>query len=404
MPMTPADARRTFPATDDLVYLDAAAVSLISQPVYDAIRSFLDICIQPGSADASRHHLVMDQMRHRAIEEAAVLLNVPKDHIALVESTTHGLNIAANAIPLKAGDRILIADTEFLQVSIPWKMKEASEGVELMPVRSGPNGYLTADHFEEAMDDRTRVVCVSSVQWCSGHRIDLKALGNLCRSRDIYLVVDAIQHLGACPLDVQETPVDFLMAGGHKWLNAPFGCGILYVSPDRIRELDPDSWGYLALEAPEGGWGEYFRRPETSPYSEWTFPQTATKFEIAGTSNYPGAVGLGASLAQINELGSHTIHRHILDLGLQLRSGLERLGARLISPGEPEEARSGITIFNMYDSPEKDRALQEKLLARKIYLAQRYTSGIGGIRASTHFYNCEEDVETLLNAIEELAT
>lgn len=404
MPMTPADARRTFPATDDLVYLDAAAVSLISQPVYDAIRSFLDICIQPGSADASRHHLVMDQMRHRAIEEAAVLLNVPKDHIALVESTTHGLNIAANAIPLKAGDRILIADTEFLQVSIPWKMKEASEGVELMPVRSGPNGYLTADHFEEAMDDRTRVVCVSSVQWCSGHRIDLKALGNLCRSRDIYLVVDAIQHLGACPLDVQETPVDFLMAGGHKWLNAPFGCGILYVSPDRIRELDPDSWGYLALEAPEGGWGEYFRRPETSPYSEWTFPQTATKFEIAGTSNYPGAVGLGASLAQINELGSHTIHRHILDLGLQLRSGLERLGARLISPGEPEEARSGITIFNMYDSPEKDRALQEKLLARKIYLAQRYTSGIGGIRASTHFYNCEEDVDTLLNAIEELAT
>ncbi|MFH1764852.1 MAG: aminotransferase class V-fold PLP-dependent enzyme [Gemmatimonadota bacterium] len=404
MPTTPADARKTFPATDDLVYLDAAAVSLISQPVYDAVRSFLDICIQPGSADASRHHLVMDLMRHRAIEEAAVLLNAQEDQIALVESTTHGLNIAANAIPLRAGDRVLIADTEFLQVSIPWKMKEASVGVELVPVRSGPNGYLTADHFEDVMDDRTRVVCVSSVQWCSGHRIDLGALGDLCRSRDIYLVVDAIQHLGACPLDVQETPVDFLMAGGHKWLNAPFGCGILYVSPDRIRELNPDSWGYLALDTPEGGWGEYFRRPEISPYSEWSFQQTATKFEIAGTSNYPGAVGLGASLAQINEVGIPAIHRHILDLGARLRSGLERLGARLISPEGPEEARSGITIFNMYDSPEKDRALLEELLARKIYLAQRYTSGIGGIRASIHFYNDEEDVAALLNAIEELAT
>ena len=91
-----------------------------------------------------------------------------------------------------------------------------------------------------------------------------------------------------------------------------------------------------------------------------------------------------------------------MDLGLQLRSGLERLGARLISSGEPEETRSGITIFNMYDSPEEDRILLDKLLERKIYLAQRYTSGVGGIRASTHLYNDEEDIEKLLDAIAEL--
>jgi len=142
--MIPAEARNTFPATNNLVYLDAAAVSLISEPVNQAIRSFLDICIQPGSADASRHHLVMDEMRHRAIEEAAILLNAQEEQIALVESTTHGLNIAANAIPLEAGDRILIADTEYLQVSIPWKMKESSVGVELVPVPTGPDGALTA--------------------------------------------------------------------------------------------------------------------------------------------------------------------------------------------------------------------------------------------------------------------
>jgi len=192
------------------------------------------------------------------------------------------------------------------------------------------------------------------------------------------------------------------MAGGHKWLNAPFGCGILYVAPHRIRELNPDSWGYLALETPEGGWGEYFRRPEISPYSEWTFQQTATKFEIAGTSNYPGAIGLGASLAQINELGIRNIHGQIMGLSHRLRAGLESLGARLVSPEGPDEARSGITIFRMHDSPEGDRVLLEKLLEKKIYIAQRYTSGVGGLRASTHFYNNEEDVESLLNAIEEL--
>ncbi len=398
-----AQARETFPATKDLVYLDAAAVSLISQPTYEAIRAFLDICIEPGSADASRHHMVMDEMRGLAIDEAAALLNADRDQIALVESTTHGLNIAANAIPLERGDQVLIADTEYLQVSIPWKMKEGSMGIEIVPVPTSTNGYLTADHFEEAMTERTRVVCVSSVQWCSGNRIDLKALGDMCRARDVYLVVDAIQHLGACGLDVRETPVDFLMAGGHKWLNAPFGCGILYVSPNCLGELMPDSWGYLALEDPEGGWSEYFRRPDISPYSDWHFKQTAAKFEIAGTSNYPGAIGLGASLGQINQLRLPVIQEHILSLGQQLRSGLEELGARVISPGENnQEVRSGITIFRMYDSPEEDRILLDSLLERGIYLAQRYTSGVGGLRASTHFYNNEEDVDRVLEAIEDL--
>jgi selenocysteine lyase/cysteine desulfurase len=346
----------------------------------------------------------MDEMRHKAIAEAANLLNAGQEEIALVESTTHGLNIAANAIPLRRGNQILIADTEYLQVAIPWKMKEATLGVEIVPVRTGTNGTLDPGNFEEAMTDRTRVVCVSSVQWCSGNRIDLGALGGLCRERDVFLVVDAIQHLGACPLDVRETPVDFLMAGGHKWLNAPFGCGVLYVSPRCIEELDPSSWGYLALEDPEGGWGEYFRTPEITPYSDWKFKQTATKFEIAGTSNYPGAVGLGASLAQINELGIESIHRHIMNLSSRLQTGLASLGATVVSPTEPEARQSGITIFTVHETPEQDRQLLEALLERGIFLAQRYTSGVGGLRASTHFFNNEDDVDQLLGSIEELAT
>ncbi|MFC1661178.1 aminotransferase class V-fold PLP-dependent enzyme, partial [Gemmatimonadota bacterium] len=168
-----AQARETFPATRDLVYLDAAAVSLISQPVHDTVRSFLDLCIIPSAPDASQHHRAMDAMRRRAVQEAARLLNAQEDEVALVESTTHGLNIAANAIPLEAGDKVLVADTEFLQVAIPWKVKESTVGIEVVPVRTGPDGILPTEHFLEAMDARTRVVCVSSVQWCSGYRIDL---------------------------------------------------------------------------------------------------------------------------------------------------------------------------------------------------------------------------------------
>lgn len=110
---------------------------------------------------------------------------------------------------------------------------------------------------------------------------------------------------------------------------------------------------------------------------------------------------MAASLAQINEVGMHRIREHILGLGSRLRAGLEELGARIISP-EDAPARSGITIFNMFESPQEDLELLKALLARKIFIAQRYTSGIGGLRASTHFYNKEEDVEALLAALREL--
>jgi selenocysteine lyase/cysteine desulfurase len=111
---------------------------------------------------------------------------------------------------------------------------------------------------------------------------------------------------------------------------------------------------------------------------------------------------LGASLAQINEIGIQNIHRHIMDLSRHLRIGLQELGATLISPIDLEENGSGITTFNVFDTPDQDRLLLDKLLGRNIYLAQRYTSGVGGLRASTHFYNNQEDVQALLDTLRDL--
>ncbi len=394
-----ARARQTFPALRDRVFLDAACLSVVSEPVYDAVKAFLDLCRYPDAEDASRQHIEMDRIRNRAVREAARLLNADPEEIALVESTTHGLNIAANSIPLSRGDRILIADTEYLQVAIPWKMKERSVGVEIVPVRSRDNGVLLPEDFERAMDERTRVVCVSSVQWCTGYRIDLAALSRLCRERGVYLVVDAIQEMGACPIDVKATPVDFLTAGGHKWLNAPFGCGVLYVARKNVEALQPPMYGYLALEEPDGGWGAYFQTPDITPFREWHFQNTAKKFEIAGTSNYPGAAGLGASLAQINELGIEEIYRHIQRLTRRLHEELRKLGASVVSAAEPDSARSGITVFNVFSTVEENRALMQALLNERIFVAMRYTATIGGIRVSTHFFNNDDDIDRLVFAI-----
>jgi cysteine desulfurase / selenocysteine lyase len=391
-------ARASYPGLADKVFLDAACVSLIPQQAYDGMKAFLDMALTCPEEDASIHHIAMDALRQEAVKEASSLMRVPAERIALVESTTHGLNIAANSIPLAKGDEILMADTEFLQVAIPWVKKAESIGVVVKPVRSRDEGVLELSDFEKAMGPRTKVVCVSSVQWCSGYRIDSKALGELCASRGIWFVLDAIQDLGAMEMDFSTIKADFVIAGGHKWLNAPHGCGLMAVSKRVLSELEPSSWGYLALENPEGGWGEYFRTPSITPYREYRYPRSAKKFEIAGTSNYPGAVGLGKALKLVNDVGIAASERHILGLTAQLHAGLNRLDMHVVSKPDPK-VRSGITIFRAYPGAKENQALLGKLLKDRIYVAMRYTSEVGGIRVSTHYFNDGTDVEKLLASL-----
>ncbi len=127
------------------------------------------------------------------------------------------------------------------------------------------DGAVPPEAFAEHIDGRTRAVVVSSVQWTNGYAVDLHGLAEVCHAHGALFVVDAIQQLGATRLSVEDVPADIVVAGGHKWLNAPFGCGLLYVRRSTLPDLRMPSWGYLGLEPPEGGWGRYFATPETTP-------------------------------------------------------------------------------------------------------------------------------------------
>ncbi len=395
------EARHLFPGATNTVFLDAACVSLAPSTAVDAVARFAQSTARCDERDASAAHVAMDRQRDRAVLEGARLLGADVRDVALVESTTHGLNIAAQAIPFEPGDNVVIADLEFLQVAIPWvKLRERGT---IADVRLARNvcGALPVEAFARVMDARTRAVVVSSVQWSNGHRVDLGGLGRLCRECGAYLVVDAIQQLGAVGLDVRETPVDLLVAGGHKWLNSPFGCGLLYVDAEAPAKLRQPSWGYLSLETPRGGWPRYFSTPATTPLREYEFPATAKSFEIGGTANYPGAVALGASLALVNELGIDRVEAHVLALAGHLQEELDRLGVHVVSTPEPE-TRSGITTFLVSDNPAENERLLSQLLDERILVSIRYTSGIGGIRVSTHYFNDETDLERLLGALRRL--
>jgi len=396
--MTLEEARAQFPGLKDKVYLDAAAVSLTPRAAADGINEFLELALSGDAEDASMLHIAMDNIRDLAIDEASKMMHADTGNIALVESTTHGLNIAANALPLQKGDNVLIADTEYLQVAIPWSMKQKSTGISIRPVHNRDNGLLLPEDFEREMDANTKAVCVSSVQWCSGCRLDMRGLAEICRAKGAWLVVDGVQELGAMAVDLSTQYADFYIAGGHKWLNAPFGCGVMFISDRALDALEPDSYGYMALEPDPRGWGEYFRTPGITPFREYNFPKTAKTFEIAGTSNYPGAAGLGRSLALFNEIGTGVIERHIRKLTGLLHDELHKLGASVVTKPDPE-LRSGITIFNYYDAHGENLALLEKILEERIFISMRYTSHVGGIRVSTHLFNTEEDIMKLIASV-----
>jgi len=388
-------ARQHFPGLLEKVFLDAACISLASRPAVEAISKFLDLAMVCPLDSSTQQHLFMDQMRTAARPAAARLINADEDEIALVESTSHGLSLAANAIPLVSGDRILLSDLEFLEVAVPWTQKRR-DGIEIDVV---PNhrGEVRAEDFADRLTARTRVIVISAVQWTNGYRCNLAAFSKLCQERRLWLIVDAIQQVGAIPLDVRHTPVDILACGGHKWLNSPFGCGFLYIRGNALPHLNPPLSGYLSVQDPPRGWGEYFQTPTTTPVRDYQFVPAVRRFENGGTANYPGAVGLAASLKLMDEVGHKEIAAHIYSLTDQLLTELDRLPVSIVTP-RARDNRSGIVTFSV-GSAEDNVKLMSRLLEKKILVSVRYTSEVGGIRVSCHFYNSLEDIEALLKEL-----
>jgi selenocysteine lyase/cysteine desulfurase len=279
---------------------------------------------------------------------------------------------------------------------MPWCQKRDSMGIEIdvVPHR---DGQLVVDDIAARIGPRTAAVALSSVQWTNGFRCDLDEIGSLCREHGVWLIVDAIQQLGAMPLDVGQTPVDVLACGGHKWLNAPFGAGFLYIREGAMERLRPPLAGYLSLETPADGWGTYFATPSMAPVRDYRFEASARRYEIGGTANYPGTIGLAASLRLINDLGPQAISAHIMDLTDHLLEGLRSLNVDIVTPVEPKH-RSGIVSFSVGNA-DANLALMEHLLDEGVLVSVRYTSEVGGVRVSSHFFNSIADIERLLGGI-----
>lgn len=367
--------RTEFPVTDNYVYMNHAGVAPISRRVRDAMVNFAHDATGNGAVNVE----LWVETAERCRNVAAKLINADVSEIAFMKNTTQGILIAANGIDWSPGDNVVTTAVEFPANVYPWWNLKERYGVETRMVPEH-KGRIHLNDIVEYIDERTRVVTISHVEFASGFRNDIKTIGEICRERDIWFVVDAIQSVGVIEVDVKSCHIDILAADGHKWLLAPEGAAVFYISKDKLDRLTNTNVGWASVINPR----------EFLDYN-LTLKPDATRFE-EGSYNSIGLYGLNAAINLLLEVGISTIERRVLELTSKLITGLEDKGHSVTTPKNDSE-RAGIVIF------ETDRhtptEIVELLQDNKIITAERGT----GVRISPHFYNSEAEIEQLLEIL-----
>lgn len=376
-----AEARALFPHTrTGKIYLNHAGTSPLSTRVVDAITLHL----QQRSEGAIDTYLSLDVPKiAECRERVRVLIHAEStERIALLTNTSDPLNVVASGLTWKSGDRVLLHEDEFPANVWPYlNLKRLGVEIDVIPKGKGhPTPQLIADSISE----KTKLVALSAVQFLTGYRADLAAIGSLCREKGIVFVVDGIQAVGAVRLDVQSMRIDALAAGCQKWQMGPHGSGWLYLTEELQSKIQPAHVGWLAVEEP---WNFF-------DYGQ-SLASSARRFE-GGTKNIPSLWGMEAALSTLLEFGLEEIEGHILTLTQLLLDGLRSIdGVRVITPGGMNK-RAGIVTIELGQGMNAESVFRQ-LERRDMAIALRD----GKLRYAPHFYNSATDIELAISATQE---
>lgn len=358
--------REQFPVTRNLVYLNHAAVSPLCRPAAEAMQWLAADALEWGSLHYDRWLEAYEGLR----TSTAKLLGAHRDEIAHVKNTSEGIATVALGIDWRAGDRIVLFREEFPANQYPWQELE-SRGVQLT--------WLDATDPLEKIEDAARgarLLAISFVQYLTGFRADVAAIGEICRRHGVFYFGDAIQGLGAFPLDVEACAIDALAADGHKWLTGPEGMGILYMRRSRQDEVRPAEIGWTNVAS----FNDYASRDRA-------LRPDAGRYE-PGTLNTVGCFGLRAAIDFLLSVGIEAISDHVRSLAIQIEQGLRERGFEVL--GTP-----GAGIVSFRKPGEDSRMTVRRLRDAKIIAAPRQ----GWVRVSPHFYIAPEEVASFLDVL-----
>ena len=369
----------------DTVFLNVSQVVVPPKRVQDAYRKFMDDYVSNFGIDiVSRAWDIVNNTRPKLQK----LINAKESHeIAFVKNTAEGISILANGIKYNEGDNIVIADQEHQSILFPWIAARERYGVELKVVKSIGKD-VDVDGLIAAIDAHTRVVAVSSVQFSTGFRADLKKLGAACKEKGVIFCVDGIQALGRLKIDVQEMNIDWLAAGGNKGLLATLGAGFVYCSDRIVKDIIPCYAGYQSTVS-------HVSPPSiTTEFDHLEWYPHARRFESGNLSyNCIEAISNGVDL--VLELGIENIESHIKMLEKHLRGLISDLKLTVVQ-AENEKDWGGVVC--VYYPPEKENEVVKILENHKIVGTLRG----GYIRFGLNFYNTMEQMEIVSKALHEI--
>lgn len=369
------------PVTERWAYFDHSAVAPLSDPA----RKVLTDWANEAALEGDTKWLEWDARVQESRRLASQLINADTKEIALVRSTTEGINFVAEGLDWNEGDNVVVPADEFPSNLYPW-MQQAYRGVETRMVPTD-NGRLDPDVLRQACDERTRVVSVSWVGYASGYRQNLNTIAEIAHSKGALFFLDAIQGLGVYPLDVTQTPIDFLAADGHKWMLGPEGAGVAYIRQEHLERLRPFGVGWNSVVG-AANFGEV----------KLNYKKNAGRYE-GGTTNMVGQLAFGASLGLLMQQPTADIQTAVLNITDYLCERLTEIEATIISQREREpcghDPRSGIVSA---DLPGVDPAEAR----RRLLDAGVVTSVRGGhLRMAPHAYTSYEEVDRLIDVLKQ---
>jgi selenocysteine lyase/cysteine desulfurase len=368
-----------FPWTEDTVYLNNAATGPLPQRTRRVLDDIADRRMAPFLMDELDMFTLLDETRRAA----ASLINATAAEIGLTTNTGHGINVAAQSLPLEPGDRVVLPDGEFPTNVYPWLMLR-QRGIEVELVPRTDKGWPDEAALIDRVEQRgTRVLAISLVQFSTGYKADLERLGEACRAAGCYLVVDGIQGIGNTPFDVRATPVDILACGGQKWLLSPWGSGFVYVRRELLETMVPPVVGWMAFEGTDD-------HTKLTEYSS-ALHADGRRFEMV-TLPYQDLLAMKESIDLLLELGVDRIAEWLEQVRQPLMAATCTGRLQLVSPAGDahESAISCIVTEDTYAS-------YQQLVAARIVCSFRE----GAIRLAPHCYNLPEEMERVVQVLSE---
>ncbi len=382
-----SEFRKHFPATSKGIFTDVAQRGLIPTPVHDSITDYLT-----SRTDLSWNKEEAFNMVEDTRNTFASFINATPSEIAFTKNVSEGINLIAGAVSWNPGDKVILCpDLEHPANVLPWYNVCKLHGVEITAVDSS-GGHFDLDRIASAINERTRVVSVSTVSFSPGFVTDVIGLADICRQRGVRLLVDAAQSVGILHTDVQKLQVDALAVATQKGLLSCYGSGFLYCSSDFAEELRPATLARFSVAAEEGS------HETTLTDQQFQYAPAARRFD-GGNYNYLGITGARSSLKLLSDIGTPIIETHVRRLSVRLATGLLQIGLPVCG-GTPGNHLGHIIAVGVSGGGRHYTAqdpamniLHDRLVKNGVHLSIRK----GVLRFSLHGYNNEEDIDQIID-------